>query len=161
MLKNAFLSFLSTFLCFLVVILRWTASIALKFALSPPQAGVPAQTWVDWRLSSDGEISLQTLLDRLPGISHHWHLHAMEGDFFRACKHGNGDFIKVLLLPYQLCRVSASKTEQLFSWVSMKRLLSDAKVHAWRSLCLTPFLNLFSNAQQAGIWGQTCPSYTI
>lgn len=42
---------------FLVVILRCTSSVVMKFALSPPQAGVSSQTWVDWRVSSDGDLS--------------------------------------------------------------------------------------------------------
>lgn len=58
--------------------------------------------------------------------------------FFQSLQIGEGRFIKVLLLPYQLLRVSASQTEHLFSWVSMKRLLLDPKVQAWRLLSLTP-----------------------
>lgn len=110
--------------CFASVSLHWE----LLFALSPPQAGLPVETRAIWRFSSDGETSLQTLLETLPVISHHWHQHALEGYFFRACKQRNGDFIKVLLLPYQLLRVNASKTEQLLSWDSMKWLF-EALMH--------------------------------
>lgn len=76
----------------------------------------------------DGETSLQTLLEMLPVISHHWHQHALEVHFFRACEQWNGDFIRVLLLPYQLLRVNASKTEQLLAWDSMKWLF-EALLH--------------------------------
>lgn len=55
--------------------------------------------------------------------------------FFQSLQKGEWRFY--LLLPYQLLWVSASKTEHLFSWVSMKRLLLDVKVQAWR-LYLTP-----------------------
>lgn len=118
----------------------------------------------------DGETSLQTLLEMLPVISHHWHQHALEVYFFRACKQWNGDFIRFcfcliscsgLMLAKQSNYLLGTQWNGYLRHFCIYLFLEDTVVQAWRLLCLTPSPNLLPNARQVWIWGQTSLGYTV